>query len=76
MEAFCYPDPLFTRALKTLAPKIMEASQLGLPVIVRLGSTSGISQDATHECQTVVATLSPYIQLFSLATLRIAVTEN
>jgi dihydroorotate dehydrogenase len=76
-EALCFSDSLSSAGLKTLGPRIAEASRLGLPVIARLGSAHGVVPTfATEECAKMIADLAPHVRLFSLATLRTAVAEG
>lgn len=62
-EAFWSPDPPASLSLAAAAPRLAEASRLGLPVIARLGAS---------ECRRMIEELAPHVHLFSLDTLRTA----
>lgn len=60
-EALWSPDPPASLSLAKAAPRLAEASRLGLPVIARLGSA--------QDCRRMVQDLAPHAALFSLHTL-------
>ncbi|HEY0377983.1 MAG TPA: hypothetical protein VGC87_13775 [Pyrinomonadaceae bacterium] len=68
------PDTL---ALAQVAPRLTEASRLGLPVMVRLGYQQGAAPERVNEeCRRLIKDLAPGAQLFSLSTLELAQAEN
>jgi dihydroorotate dehydrogenase len=69
-SAVWVPDPPTTLGLSVVKPRLVEASRLGLPLIVRLGG-SDAAQSAT-----VIRELSPYVRLFSLEALLSAVVTG
>lgn len=69
-EALRFPDPSASLSLAAVAPRISEASRLGLPVIVRLGSSTA------EECRRILQELAPHVHLFSLDTLRPALATG
>src|SRR5262249_40998503 len=74
-EAIWWPDSPAGPGLGTMAPRLARASGLGIPLIAQLGTAPGSSAErATDECRLVLATLAPSVQVFSLATLRLAVS--
>src|SRR5207249_1731883 len=73
-EALCYPDPPHGLGLDRLRPRLAEASRLGMPVLVRLGCTSGTSpSQSAEQCRHLLQDLAPHTHLFALATLAPAV---
>jgi dihydroorotate dehydrogenase len=68
-EALGSPDPPASLSLAAVAPRVAEASRMGLPVIVRLGS-------AAEECGRILHELAPHVHLFSLDTLRSGGSEE
>ena len=66
-EALWSPDPPASLSLAAAAPRLAEASRLGLPVIARLGAS---------DCRRMIEELSPHVHLFSLDTLRIAMAAG
>jgi dihydroorotate dehydrogenase len=69
-EAVWSPDPPACLSLAATAPRLAEASRLGLPLIARLGAPAGAgAEQATGECGRMIRELAPHAHLFSLATL-------
>jgi dihydroorotate dehydrogenase len=76
-EAIWLPDPPESLSLKAVLPRVAEASRLGLPLMLRLGHTPvATAEQATRECQQLIWELVPYVQLFSLLTLRLALANG
>lgn len=70
-QAISYPDGFKSPGLGRLAPRIVEASRLGVPIIVRVGCGDEADPgSATESCRRVIEELSPHAHLFSLDTLR------
>lgn len=66
-----------TLALAEVAPRLAEASRLGLPVMVRLGCPNKAATERVDEdCRRLIHELAPHAQLFSLSTLERAVAEG
>jgi dihydroorotate dehydrogenase len=59
-EALWSPDPPESLSLAAVAPRIAEASRLGLPLIVRLGVQT------PEECRRIMDALAPHADLFAL----------
>ena len=59
-EAIWSPDPPASLSLAAVAPRITEASRLGLPLIVRLGGQS------PDEHRRMMDVLAPHVDLFAL----------
>ncbi|HXG67746.1 MAG TPA: dihydroorotate dehydrogenase, partial [Blastocatellia bacterium] len=74
-EAIWFPDPPTSLGLQSLAPRLAEASRLGIPLIARLGYTAdAIPEQTAEECRQMIQELAPDVQLFSLLTPRLALT--
>jgi dihydroorotate dehydrogenase len=69
-SALWLPDPPTSLSLTAVKPRLIEASRLGLPLIVRLGGV------AAAECAAVIRALAPYAHLFSLDAIRAAVAAG
>ncbi|HEX3525593.1 MAG TPA: dihydroorotate dehydrogenase [Thermoanaerobaculia bacterium] len=59
-EALWSPDPPDSLSLAAVAPRIAEASRLGLPLIVRLGD------EGPEEHRRIIDALAPHVSLFAL----------
>lgn len=76
-QALFLPEPPDSLKLTTVRPRLIEAAQLGLPLIVRLGySASATAEQAAQECQQLIRILAPDVQFFSLLSLRLALQDN
>ena len=76
-EAIWQADPRERLSLAAVAPRLAEASRLGLPLIARLGSAAGASaEQSAEEIAKLVHELAPYVHVFSLLTLRCAVADD
>ncbi len=76
-EAIWLPDPPESLSLSIALPRITEAARLGLPLIARIGATSGAGAErAAEECRQLVAELGPQVRLIALATLGPALAEG
>lgn len=66
-EAIALPEPPTSLSLAEATSKLMEANRLGLPLLVRLAAAGNASPEAMiEELQTLIRSLGPYAQLFSL----------
>jgi dihydroorotate dehydrogenase len=66
-EAIWSPDPPASPSLAAAAPRIAEASRLGLPVIVRLAPAAGAdAAESARQCRRMIAELAPHADLLSL----------
>ena len=68
-EAIWLPDPPSSLSLADAAPRLAEASRLGLPLIVRIGRSA-------EECGRLVRELAPHVQIFALDTLPRALADG
>jgi dihydroorotate dehydrogenase len=76
-QAIWMPDPPESLSLKAILPRMVEASRLGLPVILRLGYTPGATaEQSAKECARLIRELAPYVHLFSLLTLQLALADG
>lgn len=76
-EAIAYPDGFRSPGLRQLAPRIAEAAQLGVPIIVRAaGDDDSTPERVARSCRQVIEELSEHADLFSLDTLRLAHRDN
>jgi dihydroorotate dehydrogenase len=76
-QAIWFPEPPESLSLRAVRARLVEACHLGLPLILRLGYTVGASaEQATVECQQLIRELAPYVQFFSLLTLRPALANG
>jgi len=76
-QAIWFPEPPESLSLDAVRPPVAEASNLGLPLILRLGYTAGATaEQAAEECQQLVRELAPHVHLFSLLTLRLALASG
>lgn len=70
-QAISIPDGFRRPGLRQFAPRIAEASRLGVPLIARIGSEAGATHgSATNSCRRIIEEISPHVHLFSLDTLR------
>ena len=69
-DAIWFPDPPSNPGLDRIESRLRAAAPLAVPLIVRLGSSNAA------ECAEIVARLSPWASLFSLATARSAVDDG
>ena len=77
VEAIWFPDPAEHPNLQTFRPRVREAAQLGLPLIIRIGcAPSQGAVSAARECRELIEELTPYAALFSLDTFRMALAER
>lgn len=72
-QAIRFPDRHTGPGLEIIAQRLERAAPFSLPLIVRIGSTS---TQATEECLQIIARLTPYAKIFSLATIDTALTQN
>ncbi|MGI9166934.1 MAG: hypothetical protein ACR2G5_11230 [Pyrinomonadaceae bacterium] len=76
-QALWFSDPPDSLALDECAPRLAEASGLGLPLMVRLGYHNGATPErVNNECQRLVLELGPHADLFSLATLELFIAQS
>jgi dihydroorotate dehydrogenase len=76
-EAIWLPDPPQNLDLGAVRPRLIEAARLGLPVLLRLGYTPGVTAEAAaEEARQLIRDLAPHVQLFSLLSLRPAVADG
>lgn len=76
-QGISYPDGFRSPGLREFAPRIAEASRLGVPIIVRVDCAAGeSSRSATESCRRVITSLFPHATFFSLGTLRRAVRNR
>jgi dihydroorotate dehydrogenase len=76
-QAIWLPDPPDSLSLGAVLPRTVEASRLGIPLILRLGYTPGATADqAAEECRHLVRELAPHAHLFALLTLRPALADG
>ncbi|HEX3654464.1 MAG TPA: hypothetical protein VHV55_01585 [Pirellulales bacterium] len=76
-EAIWIPEPTASAGLVALMPKIMEAAQLGVQLLVRLGcAPDATAEQATADARRLVKQLSPYAHVFALDTLPLAMSRN
>lgn len=66
-EAIWLPEPEHSLSLAQALPKVVEASRLKLPLLIRLAASVDGSADRTiEELQELIRALGPYARMFSL----------
>lgn len=76
-EAIWLPDPPESLSLDAVAPRLAEASRLGLPLVARLGYRAGANaHQSADDCRRVINGLAPHVRFFSLLTLPLAVADG
>jgi dihydroorotate dehydrogenase len=76
-QALRFPAPPAGLGLAAAAPRVAEASRLGLPLIVRVGAAPGVGPErSARDGARIVRDLAPHAHVFSLATLRAALAED
>ncbi len=76
-EAIWSPDPPEVLSLASASPRLVEASRLGLPLIVRLYCSPGADPGkASEECVLLIRDVPPQVQFFSLPSLAIAIADR
>jgi dihydroorotate dehydrogenase len=76
-QAIWLPDPPESLPCRDVLPRLAEASHLGLPLLLRLGyAPEAPAGKAAQECAQIMEESSPYVHLFSLLTLRLALADS
>jgi len=76
-EAIWSPDPPEVLGLEAAAPRLVEASGLGVPLIVRLGCSAGVGPtECSEELVRLIRELAPHAQFFSLTSLAVALADG